>query len=206
LNAVFRPEAAVPDAALISYVDTLNQMKKNVTLTICAGRMIALEGMFMRGFLLAGLLFVVCCAHSSTASENRLLYQDGVAREMLVGALKAKSIAYRIDAEGGVWYPAEAEKTVDEIAKAIVLARFSGPATSFEDPVDVVSFRGKLAQAGIPYKTKLQHGREWTTWEKADDLRVKEIQEKVENENTERAKAERAKKQEKSTQKVPGSN
>ncbi len=126
-------------------------------------------------------------------AENRLLYDDIVAREMLVDALKAKKVAYRIDAEGGVWYPAREEKAIDEIAKKIILSRFSGPAASFEDPADVVSFRSKLNQAGISFGTKLQHNREWTTWEKADDLRVREIQEKVDSENMERARLSREK-------------
>ena len=147
----------------------------------------------MKSLFLASLLFVFGCTACSAAGENRLVYDDGVAREMLVEALKAQKIAYRIDTEGGVWYPAKDEKAVDEIAKKIILTRFSGFAASFENPVDVVSFRGKLSKAGIPYKTKLQHGREWTTWEKSDDVRVKEIQEEVDNENMERAKAGRRK-------------
>ena len=153
----------------------------------------------MKSLFLASLLFALGCAACGATGENRLIYDDGVAREMLVEALKAQKISYRIDAAGGVWYPAKDEKAVDEIAKKIILTRFSGFAASFEDPVDVVSFRGKLSKAGIPYKTKLQQGREWTTWEKSDDARVKEIQEEVENENMERAKTARQR------EKAPGS-
>lgn len=151
-----------------------------------------LKGALIRILLLGGLLFVLGCTASNVGGENRVLYDDSIAREMLVDALRAQKIAYRIDAGGGLWYLAKNEKAVDEIAKKIVLTRFSGPATSFEDPADVLSFRSKLTQAGIPYGSTLQHGREWTTWGKSDDLRVKEIQEKVENENMERAKVGRA--------------
>jgi len=155
--------------------------------------MIANRGTSAKTFLFIILLVVMGCTGSITAGENRLLYEDHAARQMLVYALKTRNITYRVDSEGGVWYPAKDVKIIDGIAKEIVEARFSGPAASFEDPTDVVSFRKKLAAVGIPYKTKLQHGQEWTTWEKVNDVRVKEIQEEVENENIERAKAERAK-------------
>ena len=102
----------------------------------------------MKLFLLVSLLVAMGCTGSIAAGENRLLYEDRVARQMLVDALKTRNIPYRVDAEGGVWYPANDVKTIDEIAKEIVQARFSGPAASFEDPTDVVSFRKKLAAAG----------------------------------------------------------
>ena len=161
----------------------------------------------MKNILFVSLLFVLGCTDTTASGENRLTFQDGVAREMLVDALKAQKIAYRVDDKGGVWYPAKDERAVDEITKDILRDRFSGPATSFEHPADVSSFRAKLTQAGITYKTKVQHGQEWTTWEKADDLRARLIQESVYNESMERSMAERAQKQEsQKTQKLPSSN
>jgi hypothetical protein len=148
----------------------------------------------MKIFLLVICLFVVGCVEATGIPENRWLYDDYVARQMFVDALKARSIPYRVDAEGGVWYPAKDVKAVDEIAQEILKARFSGPGVSFEEAVDFASFKRKLTEAGIPYQTKFQHDREWITWGKEPTLRVKEIQEEVENENLERAKMERAKK------------
>jgi len=137
------------------------------------------------------------CVDSIAAGENRLLYNDVVAREMFIKALEKQNISYHVDAAGGVWYPVKDERAISEIGKKITLARFSGPAAAFEDPFDVTSFRNKLTQAGISYKTKRQDGREWTTWEEKDNPHVKKIQEKVEDENMKRAKAEREKKNQK---------
>ena len=151
----------------------------------------------MKTLLLVACLAIVGCVDSIAAGENRLLYNDVVAREMFIKALERQNISYHVDAAGGVWYPAKDERAISEIGKKITLARFSGPAVAFEDPFDVTSFRKKLTQARIPYKTKQQDGREWTTWEKKDDPHVKEIQEEVEGENMKRAKAEREKKNQK---------
>jgi hypothetical protein len=148
----------------------------------------------MKKIFLAMCIMATGCAGAVEGPENRLLYRDGVAREMLIEALNVRHIPNRLDAEGGVWYPTKDLKAVDEISQEILKARFSGPGVSFEDAIDLASFKRKLTVAGIPYQTKFQHDREWITWAKDHALRVKEIQELVENENLERAKAERAKK------------
>jgi len=150
----------------------------------------------MKMFLFAIYLFVAGCGGAAGVPENRLLYYDNVAREMLIDALKARSIAYRVDQEGGVWYPAKDVRVVDEIAEGILKSRF-GPAVSYEDPADMDSLKRKLSAAGVRYQTKIQYGRERVTWLKEDEKRVEEILEEVDKESMERSKAKRAR------QKVP---
>ena len=138
------------------------------------------------------MLFFMGCSGAAVTGENRLIFDDQVANRLLIEALNVRHIPYRVDKDGGIWYPAKDVETVDLIAKEIVQVRFSGPALSFVDPMDSESFRKKLTLAKIPYKTKFQHGQEWTTWEKIYDTQVKTIQEKVESESAETAKRARA--------------
>ena len=150
----------------------------------------------MKIFLFAICLFVAGFAEATGIPENRLLYYDIVARDMLIDALKARSISYRVDLEGGVWYPAKNERVVDEIAQGILKSRF-GPAVSYEEPADMDSLKRKLAAAGIRYQTKIQDGRDHVTWLKEDEKRVEEILEEVDKESMERSMAVRDKKRQK---------
>lgn len=145
----------------------------------------------MKNFLFVICLLVVGCAGAAGGPENRLFYFDPVARQMLIDALKARSIVYRVDQEGGVWYPAKDVKVVDEVAEDILKKRF-GPAVSYEDPADMDLLRKKLNAAGIRYETKLQNGREKIAWLKEEQKLVEAILEEVDKESMERAKAARA--------------
>ena len=150
----------------------------------------------MKVFLFAICLFVAGCAEATGIPENRLLYYDIVAREMLLDALKARSIPYRVDLEGGVWYPAKDVSVVDEIAQGILKNRF-GPDVSYEEPADMDSLKRKLTAAGIRYQTKIQDRRDRITWLKEDEKRVEKILEEVDKESMERSKADREKKRQK---------
>lgn len=147
----------------------------------------------VKPFLMAVLLFIAGCADATGVPENRLLYQDEVARGMLEKALKERNIPFRVDPDGGVWYPAKDDELIDEIRQEIVKVRF-GPSVSYEDPLDMGSLKEKLNAAGIRYQTKIQYGREHLTWEKQDEKRVGEILEEVDTNSVERLRDARAKK------------
>ena len=147
----------------------------------------------MKIFLIAICLFAAGFAEATGIPENRLLYYDIVARDMLIDALKARSISYRVDLEGGVWYPAKDVRVVNEIAQGILKNRF-GPDVSYEEPAYMDSLKRKLTAAGIRYQTKIQDGRDRVTWLKEDEKRVEEILEEVDKESMERSMAVRDKK------------
>ena len=150
----------------------------------------------MKIFLFAICLFVAGCTEAAGIPENRLLYYDIEAREMLINALTARSIPYRVDKEGGVWYPAKDVRVVDEIAQGILKNRF-GPDMSYEEPADMDSLKRKLTAADIRYQTKIQDGQDRVTWLKEDEKRVEKILEEVDTESMERSKADRGKKRQK---------
>jgi hypothetical protein len=141
-------------------------------------------------FLIVVLALGALLTASAVGPENRKLLFDLEDRGLFVTALKERGIPYRVDSEGGVWYPAAEVRAVDEISKVIPQRCF--PGHSYVNPVDVASFVNRLKAESIPYRMCSQLGREYVTWEPRFSERVKAIVEIVDGEALRRLQEERA--------------
>lgn len=130
------------------------------------------------------------CGDFAMAQENRKLWIDKGEREEFVRELTARKIPFRIDAEGGIWYPAKEVDTIDAISKGI-LEKNAGPGIYYDDPTDAAAFRKRLEDASIPYQIRRKADKEWIFWDKQYDTRVATIRDLVDSESLERSRERR---------------
>jgi len=144
---------------------------------------------------LAAFVFIMvglsgCTSDSQDELQNRKLLYDAIDHEIVVKELRAQSIPFRVDPEGGIWYSSRDTKSVDAIMSRVKSER-SKPASNYENPDDMRRFKELLNLAGIPFRTAQRGGREWVTWEERDEVRVRDIQVQVERESDERERRRR---------------
>jgi hypothetical protein len=118
----------------------------------------------------------------ASSPENRKFWYDPADRADFIRELKAQGIPFRVDQEGGVWYPASNVEKIDEISNAIVRKNdFDG--TSFTDSEDEAVFKRRLEAASVPYQVRDHLGQRWVTWEKKYDKKAKAIREQIDAES-----------------------
>jgi hypothetical protein len=144
----------------------------------------------MRVILVVLVVLCAACGEGVMAQENRKLWNEKSDRELFVRELKVRNIPFRVDSEGGIWYPASEVSTVDAISKDI-LTKTTGPGIYFEDPVDDADFRKRLEIAGIPFQVRRRFEKDWVTWDKQHDERVTAIRDAVDNESLSRSQERR---------------
>jgi len=112
---------------------------------------------------------VSACAEVNNTIKTYIQFVDPEVQEKFIEELEAINVKYRIDEGGFVWFSLKDKEKVDQIKNMIIEKEFNVSAITFPEDKYVRLFKSKLDNLGVDYRIHMRSGKEYISWDRADD-------------------------------------